>query len=132
MRRKFAGPIRGAPVPAVVKCDTVRFDGGGVMFYHRNSGETAFDLAVRQQKLEGVKGELWNPLPGLIYGGRLSGDGMVVYDQVSGKYASTPFRAWRLKSVRHPKSTIFRWYFIHRKEGLKKIGKPVWYRWSKK
>ena len=111
---------KGASVPAVVKCDTVRFDGGGVMFYHRNSGETAFDLAVRQQKLEGVKGELWNPLPGLIYGGRLSGDGMVVYDQVSGKYASTPFRAWRLKSVRPSKKHHIQVVFHTQKRGTEK------------
>ena len=90
------------------------------MFYHRNSGETAFDLAVRQQKLEGVKGELWNPLPGLIYGGRLSGDGMVVYDQVSGKYASTPFRAWRLKSVRPSKKHHIQVVFHTQKRGTEK------------
>ena len=90
---------KGAPSKAVVRRDSVRFEKDGVLFYHRNFGETAFDVAVRQQKLEGVKNRLWNPLSGIMYGGRLSGDNMKIYDQVSGRYASTDFRAWRLKSV---------------------------------
>lgn len=90
---------KGAPVTAVMQPDTLGFDGNGIVFRHRNQGETAFDLAVRQQQLEAVKEQLWNPIEGLVYGGRMSGDRMVPCGTTNGQYASTPFRGWQLKSA---------------------------------
>ncbi|SHJ87431.1 DUF5703 domain-containing protein [Pseudozobellia thermophila] len=89
----------GAPVPAVAKKDRVEFSESGVLFYHRNSGETVFDLLVRQQGLDSVKPQLWNPMANLTYGGRMTGSNMQPLDTVRGRYASTDFRGWRLKSV---------------------------------
>ncbi len=87
-----------APVKAIVKPDNVKFDKNGVLFYHHNTGETAFDLAVKQQGLESKKDEMWNPIANLAYGGILLGDNMVADQQTEGKYASTPYRGWQLKS----------------------------------
>lgn len=89
-----------APEPAVVRPDTVAFHGDTVRFFHRNEGRTAFDLVVEQQGLAGVKDELWDPLANRTFGGELSGTGLVPDGTVEGVYASTPFRGWRLRSVR--------------------------------
>ena len=88
----------GAPVTGVVMRDSVGFDTDGVTFYHRNAGETVFDLLARQQGLDAVKADLWDPLADLTFGGRLAGANLVPAGTVDGVYASTPFRAWRLQS----------------------------------
>lgn len=94
-----------APFPAILKPDTVRFDGDGVLFFHRNEGKTAFDVVVAQQGLEPVRNELWNPLKNLTFGGRMSGQGFRADGFGSGRYASSDFIAWKLTSrapsVRH-------------------------------
>ncbi|MFT3786475.1 MAG: DUF5703 domain-containing protein [Tepidisphaeraceae bacterium] len=68
-------------------------------FHHRNQGRSAFDLCVEQQGLAGVKDQLWNPLANLTFGGLVRGDGLISAGVVDGQYASTPFRAWRLRSA---------------------------------
>ena len=88
-----------APVKAVVKCDTVKFDGTGVLFYHRNAGESAFDLAIKQQKLEPIKGQFWNPINKLTFGGRLFAPNMIPAGNTQGKYASTDYKGWQLCSI---------------------------------
>lgn len=89
-----------APVKAVVKCDTVRFWESGVLFYHHNSGESAFDLAVQQQGLETVKSKLWNPIKDLTFGGRLFSESMIPFETTQGRYASTDYKGWKLRSVK--------------------------------
>lgn len=88
-----------APVKAVVKCDTVKFDGTGVLFYHRNAGESAFDLAIKQQKLEPIKDKFWNPINKLTFGGRLFAPNMIPAGNTQGKYASTDYKGWQLCSI---------------------------------
>lgn len=88
-----------APVKAVVKCDTVKFDDTGVLFYHRNAGESAFDLAIKQQKLEPIKDQFWNPINKLTFGGRLSAPNMIPAGNTQGKYASTDYKGWQLCSI---------------------------------
>lgn len=88
-----------APVKAVVKCDTVKFDGTGVLFYHRNTGESAFDLAIKQQKLEPIKDKFWNPINKLTFGGRLFAPNMIPAGNTQGKYASTDYKGWQLCSI---------------------------------
>ena len=53
---------------------------------------------VNQQGLEGVKSTLWNPLAGLTFGGVFSGKNMTPAGTRRGRYASTDFKAWQLKS----------------------------------
>mgnify|MGYP005931089729 FL=1 len=88
-----------APVKAVVKCDTVKFDDTGVLFYHRNAGESAFDLAIKQQKLEPIKDQFWNPINKLTFGGRLYAPNMIPAGNTQGKYASTDYKGWQLCSI---------------------------------
>lgn len=88
-----------APVKAIVKCDTVKFDDTSVLFYHRNAGESAFDLAIKQQKLEPIKDKFWNPINKLTFGGRLFAPNMIPAGNTQGKYASTDYKGWQLCSI---------------------------------
>ena len=88
-----------APVKAIVKCDTVKFDDTSVLFYHRNTGDSAFDLAIKQQKLEPIKDKFWNPINKLTFGGRLFAPNMIPAGNTQGKYASTDYKGWQLCSI---------------------------------
>lgn len=95
------GPNRsfmGAPVPALVRPDVVSFEGDTVQFVHRNNGPTDFDVVVEQQGLTSVRDRLWNPLVNLTFGGALSGTNLVAAGERDGRYASTDYRAWQLRS----------------------------------
>src|SRR6185437_16208252 len=83
--------------------DRIRFASGGVEFYHRNEGETVFDVTVHQQGLDSVKSELRDPLRGLTFGGLLLGTDMVPRGTTSGRYIDTDFKGWRLVSRRAAK-----------------------------
>ena len=92
------------PDGLVAKKDETGFDGNSVLFYHRNTGETVFDVTVRQQQLDPVKDQLFDPLKDLTFGGRMQGDNLAPDGTATGKYLSTPFRGWKLKS-RAPSKT---------------------------
>lgn len=93
------------PGEVIRRKDTVRREGDGVLWYHRNqNGNLIFDLAVKQQGLESVKGKMWNPLKNRTFGGMLVGDGMKAAGEGKGKYALTPFRFWKIKSDKPAKS----------------------------
>jgi len=88
---------RHAPGGRVVTYkDSIRFKGNGVLFYHRNRDSTVFDVTVRQQGLDSVKGSLYNPLKGRMFGGVLTGTGMKPAGRTSGKYLDTDFEGWKL------------------------------------
>lgn len=91
----------GSSEKAIQKKDEVTFlnNGSTVLFYHQNRNtDTGFDLVVNQQGLNTIKAQLWNPLKNLIFGGVLKGKSFVSDGVQDGIYASTAFRAWRLKS----------------------------------
>ncbi|HAA87782.1 MAG TPA: hypothetical protein DCE22_05955, partial [Verrucomicrobiales bacterium] len=82
-----------------VRKDTVEATQNSVLFYHRIPNKSfLFDYTLKQQKLEPVEGELWNPLENLTWGGLLTGDGFSSVGQSSGKYGSTDFKGWSIKS----------------------------------
>ncbi|RST31820.1 hypothetical protein HMF7854_13975 [Sphingomonas ginkgonis] len=91
----------GAPVVPRQRADTVGFAEGGVLSARRNHDEdTVFDLLVAQQELTAVKDQLWNPLRGLGFGALMLGPGFAPAGETVGRYASTPFRGWSLRSAR--------------------------------
>lgn len=101
----FQNAYKWAPPKGLLtKKDEVDFDGNAVKFYHRNEGESVFDAAVRQQKLELVKDELFNPLVNLTFGGKMWGDNFAKSTITTGQYQQTNFKAWSLKSVKKSKS----------------------------
>jgi hypothetical protein len=90
----------GTSAKAVQKKDDVTFlSGNAILFYHQNRDtDTGFDLVVKQQGLNPVKEQLWNPLKNLVFGGILKGKNFIPDGNIDGIYASTPFRGWRLVS----------------------------------
>ena len=78
--------------------DSIGFTGNAVQFYHQNKDTSVFDATVREQGLESVKPQLFNPLHNLIFGGMLSGEGMIPAGTYSGKYMNTDFEGWILQS----------------------------------
>jgi hypothetical protein len=89
----------GAPRKAVHTPDEVAFGGNDVVAVHHN-GElfSDFDLCVEQQGLNAVKDRMMNPLKNLCFGTLVRGDGFVAAGTGSGRYASTDFKAWALRS----------------------------------
>jgi hypothetical protein len=88
----------GAPNDLKTLKDSVRFQKNNILFYHRNSDETVFDVTVKQQKMDPVKQEMFNPLKNLIFGGLMKGRKMVPSGIYSGKYVDTDYKGWKLKS----------------------------------
>ncbi|MEJ8819825.1 DUF5703 domain-containing protein [Lacibacter sp. H407] len=88
----------GAPKNNVYKKDVIDFNSNEVLFYHHNSSETIFDAVVKQQGMESVKDQLYNPLNQLAFGGSFSGKNFVAVGTDTGSYANTDFKAWKLKS----------------------------------
>jgi hypothetical protein len=63
-------------------------------FMHCNGEQTIFDATVSQQKMDVVKDKLYNPLKNLVFGGRMQGEGFVLIDNLTGRYASSDYQGW--------------------------------------
>ena len=92
---KFAAP-RGL----VTRRDSVEAGERGLVFFHQNAEQTVFDATVSQQGLDSVKARLYNPLDGLVFGGRMSGSGFRYDKKVAGRYASTDYEGWTYRSAK--------------------------------
>jgi hypothetical protein len=92
--------FRDAPMNAVIRADSVDFEGDQILWYHRNRNQSVFDFTVTQQGLESVKEQLWNPLKNLTFGGMMVGENMKPAGTTSGKYADTEFKGWKLQSTK--------------------------------
>ena len=90
----------GAQAKAILGKDKVDFQpNNSIQFSHQNRNtETGFDLCVEQQGLNSVKGQLYNPGRDLIFGGSMWGSNLIPDGTVTGRYASTDFSGWKLKS----------------------------------
>ncbi len=86
------------PENLVTKADQISFNNNSVLFYHRNKGETIFDVTVAQQQMEAVKEKLFNPLENLTFGGIMFGKDMIWGGNTEGTYQSTPYKGFVLKS----------------------------------
>lgn len=89
-----------SPKNLVTTRDSIRADEREVTFFHRNPEETVFDVTVAREGLDSVKDKLWNPLAGLISGGRLKGDNLRFSGTTDGVYDGTDFRAWNFSSAK--------------------------------
>jgi hypothetical protein len=95
---KFATSYKWSKEKVVSYKDEVSFSGADVVFYHRNRDSTIFDLSVKQQSLEPVKPQLFNPLENLTFGGGMRGENMQPAGTETGKYINTDYTAWKLQS----------------------------------
>lgn len=80
--------------------DSISFRDNSVEFCHRNQDSTVFDATVHEQGLDAVKGEMFNPLKHLVFGGAIKGKGLKPAGIYDGKYESTDFKGWRLQSTK--------------------------------
>ena len=78
--------------------DEIVFENNGVLFYHRNNPFSVFDITVKQQGLDSVKSQLFNPLKDLTFGGRIEGENLEPAGETSGVYLNTDYKGWKLKS----------------------------------
>ena len=95
------------PAGLTATADVITPDTEGVTFYHHNPAETVFDRTVQVEGMEDVKSELWNPLAYRIAGGRLWSKDLRYVGTTDGKYLSTPYRAWRFRSVKPMRRMTF-------------------------
>lgn len=89
-----------APKDLVTKKDEIQFDRNKILFYHQNKGENMFDVTVKQQGMEPVKDQMYNPLENLIFGGFVEAKGFKPAGISNGIYANTDYKAWKIESER--------------------------------
>ncbi|MFC2137402.1 DUF5703 domain-containing protein [Bacteroidota bacterium] len=96
----FANSFKWAPLKGLKTLkDEIKFSENDILFYHRNKADsTIFDVTVKQQDMEYVKSEMFNPIKNLTFGGIISGQNMIPNGTVTGKYLDTEFTGWKLKS----------------------------------
>jgi hypothetical protein len=80
--------------------DSIAFRDGGILFYHHNLDSTIFDVTVKQQGMDAVKGEMFNPLKNLTFGGLMLGKNLKAAGTYTGKYVNTDFEGWKLESIK--------------------------------
>src|SRR5688572_9512861 len=85
-----------APKNNVYKKDSIGFNGNEVLFWHYNTDKTIFDATVEQQGMDAVKGQLYNPLRKLAFGGLFKGTNFIPAGEYEDVYVNTDFKGWRL------------------------------------
>ncbi|MGO1244112.1 MAG: DUF5703 domain-containing protein [Sphingobacterium sp.] len=78
--------------------DSIHVEGESVVFFHRNTDSTAFDIVTQQQGLAVVKDSLFNPLENLVSGGIMGGRDLEFKATGRGQYMDTDYAWWTLKS----------------------------------
>lgn len=99
-----------APAELKTLKDNIGYDDNSILFYHRNDKQTVFDASVKQQGLESVKNQLFNPLENLIFGGKISASNLKLAETGHGNYANTEFKSWKLESKKNIKKCDLRIY----------------------
>ena len=97
-RANNANSYKWAPEQVKTFKDEITFENNTILFYHRNDPNSVFDVTVKQQGLDSVKHQLFNPLKDLTFGGRIEGKNLQVAGQTEGVYTNTDFKGWKLKS----------------------------------
>ena len=94
------------PKDCTTFADSIRADGSRLDFWHKNRQETVFDFTVNREQLDDRKQQLYNPIGGLRFGGRMSAPNFKFNGTKDGVYASTDYRAWQFKASGLRKSTV--------------------------
>lgn len=94
------------PKDCTTFADSIRAAGSTLDFWHKNRQQTVFDFTVSREQLDAIKEQLYNPIGGLCFGGRMSAPGFTFTGTSDGKYASTDYRAWNFKAADMKKATV--------------------------
>ncbi len=98
-RENFANSYKwAAPKNNVYKKDEISFSNNGVLFYHYNSSKTIFDETVKQQGLQAIEAQMFNPLKNLATGGLFKGNHFIEAGVYTGEYSGTDYKGFKLKS----------------------------------
>jgi hypothetical protein len=98
-RENNQGSWKFAPQgPVTTLKDNITFKDNSVQFYHHNLDVTIFDATVKQQGMDAVKAEMFNPLKNLTFGGIMQGNNLQAAGTYTGKYLDTDFEGWKLAS----------------------------------
>lgn len=84
--------------------DHIAFNDNKIIFYHRNQSPTVFDATVKEQGLDSVKNQLFDPLKELTFGGFIQGKNLISDTISEGQYLSTPYTSWALKTKHKSKN----------------------------
>jgi hypothetical protein len=89
----------GYPGKVTMYRDHVEHKDNAVLWYHRNNNnDLLFDKEVKQQEVEAVADQMWNPLKNRTFGGVMKSEGMIAAGVTAGRYGHTDFKAWNLRS----------------------------------
>jgi hypothetical protein len=80
----------------ITRKDVVETFDNRIIFYHRNRSDIddIFDLTVREQKMESVKNEMFNPIKNLTFGGYLKGENIIFQGISEGQYLDTKYKSY--------------------------------------
>ncbi|NMH88814.1 DUF5703 domain-containing protein [Flavivirga algicola] len=94
------------PGTVITYKDSISTQKGSVQWFHRNKADKLlYDFIVEQQGLNDVKKQIPNTQLGRTFGGTLYGEGMVSNGTDTGKYISTDYKAWKIKSEKPQKKS---------------------------
>ena len=94
------------PADCKTFADSIHAFAGRLSFYHQNRSETVFDFTVSRERLDAIKGNLYNPIGSLKMGGVMQADGFSYTGTTDGIYASTDFRSWNFQRKKARRSTV--------------------------
>ncbi len=101
------------PKEQLVKKDEIAFVKNEIVFYHQNKGETIFDATVKEEGMDAVKEELYNPLQQLIFGGKLVAKNLVPAGNSEGVHVNTPYKSWVLQTQKATKAFSLQLYLYN-------------------
>ncbi len=101
------------PKEQLVKKDDINFVNNELVFYHQNKGETIFDATVKEEGMDAVKEQLYNPLHQLIFGGKLVAKNFAPVGHSEGVYVNTPYKSWLLQAKKATKTFSLQLYLYN-------------------
>jgi hypothetical protein len=96
--RDLDSDIGNYPDKVFTEPDTVEASDEKLIFYHRNNDKTVWDLLIKQQHLEEISKEIYNPLFHRTMGGILNVPGMKYNGEENGIYANTDYCGYMFAS----------------------------------
>ncbi len=94
------------PKNCYTRHDSVFPNRSSITFFHDNGQNTVFDYTVHRESLDTVKSLLYNPIGGLVFGGKLLTPDLQYTGTSKDVYASTDYQAWNYQSQHPIKNTI--------------------------
>jgi len=94
-----------ADLEIITRKDIVETTADQIVFYHRNREDLddVFDLTVKEQKMDSVKNEMFNPIRNLTFGGYFKGENLKFQGIGDGQYLDTKFKSYKLGSAKPAK-----------------------------